>query len=57
MTATEYLTRMSMTEIIEYEKFLWECLKTLPNSPKIAETMNAIYREVEYRAQDTAFKS
>ena len=56
MTATMHLSKMSMDELIAYEAFLWECMEKLPNSPSIANTMNAIYREVEWRAQDTAFR-
>jgi len=47
---------MSWDELVAYEKFLWECLEKLPHSPTIAITLNAIYREVEWRAQDTEFE-
>lgn len=55
-TGISQLTKMSLSELEAYEAFLWECMEKLPNSPTIATTMNAIYREVEYRAQDTEFK-
>jgi hypothetical protein len=51
------ISKMTMPELETYEKFLWECMEKLPHSPVLADTMNAIYREVEWRAQDTEFGS
>ena len=50
------LTRMPLPELIAYEEFLWECMEKLPNSPNLVTTLNAIHREVEYRAQDPFFQ-
>ena len=47
------ITRMTMEELIAYESYLWTVLQKLPDSPKVITTMNSIYREVEWRAQDT----
>ena len=52
-TGMSTLARLTLAELEAYEAFLWECLEKLPHSPTIVTTMNAIYREVEYRAQDT----
>jgi len=48
------LTQMSMRELISYEEFLWGWMKDSP--PNVVAVLNAIYREVEWRAQDTAFR-
>ena len=55
-TSVYPIAKMSLDELQAYEEFLWECTKKLPNSPTIIDTLNAIYREVEYRAQDPWFK-
>lgn len=55
-TGIERLTKMTWDELIAYEAFLWECMEKLPSSPTLATTLNAIHREVEWRAQDTEFK-
>jgi len=54
---TDRLTKMDMDELIAYEAFLWECMEKLPNSPNVVTTLNAIHREVEWRAQDTEFNT
>lgn len=56
LNAEMYLTRMSFPELEAYEAFLWECMEKLPNSPHIVTTLNALHREVEYRAQDPYFE-
>lgn len=48
------LSKMTMRQLIEYERFLWGWMKGSP--PSIVVVLNAIYREVEWRAQDTAFR-
>ena len=50
----EYITKMSMKELIDYERCLWVWMdktKTSP-SPHIVQQLNVIHREVEWRAQD-----
>jgi hypothetical protein len=51
----EYITKMSMAELIDYERCLWTWMdKTKKNpSPHIVQQLNTIHREVEWRAQDT----
>jgi hypothetical protein len=56
LTSTTHLTKMSIRELVAYETFLWECMEKLPNSPNIVTTLNAIHREVEWRAQDPFFE-
>lgn len=53
LVSTTRLSKMSLRELVAYEKYLWSALHKLPNSPVIITTMNAIYQEVEWRAQDT----
>ena len=48
------LTKMTMRELIDYEKCLWRWMATSP--PNIVQVLNAIYREVEWRAQDTNWR-
>ena len=48
------LAQMSMRQLIEYEEFLWGWMNGSP--PNVVTVLNAIYREVEWRAQDTAFR-
>jgi hypothetical protein len=55
-TGIERLAKMTWNDLVAYEAFLWECMEKLPNSPTIVTTLNAIHREVEWRAQDTEFK-
>jgi len=51
-----YISKMSMEELIAYEEFLWKCHSNPKASLAITDQLNAIYREVEWRAQDTAFR-
>lgn len=48
------ITRMSMTELIEYEKLLWNWMEKVTRSKihcdNIIAQLNAIYREIEWRA-------
>jgi len=53
-TGMTMITQMTMRELIEYEKFLWGWMGKSP--PNVVTALNAIYREVEWRAQDTAFR-
>jgi hypothetical protein len=53
-TGMTMLTAMTLQELIEYEKFLWGWMNDSP--PNVVTVLNAIYREVEWRAQDTAFR-
>lgn len=53
-TGMTMLTKMTMQELIEYEQFLWAWMTGSP--PNVVSVLNAIYREVEWRAQDTAFR-
>ena len=47
------LTRMSMQELIDFEAVLWKWLDSCVS----ARTMlNAVHREVEWRAQDSEFE-
>lgn len=48
------VSRMTMKELIAYEKHLWEWMKDSP--PDIVAILNTIHREVEWRAQDTEFR-
>ena len=57
LTSITHITKMSMRELEAYEAFLWECMEKVPNSPNIVTTLNAIHREVEWRAQDSIFNS
>jgi len=45
------LTQMTTEELVEYEEFLWGWMKGSP--PNVVNALNAIYREIEYRATDT----
>jgi len=48
------LTKMTLRELIEYENYLWRWMKDSP--PNVVAVLNAIYREIEWRAQDSAFR-
>jgi hypothetical protein len=56
MNTTQQISKLPLDELVTYEAFLWECLEKLPFSPTITTSLNAIHREVEWRAQDTEFK-
>jgi hypothetical protein len=49
------ITRMSMSELIEYESLLWTWMEKVTRSKlhcdNIVAQLNAIHREVEWRAQ------
>jgi hypothetical protein len=53
LVKTNTLTKMSLAALVAYEKCLWMALEKQPDSPVLITTLNAIYREVEWRAQDT----
>lgn len=46
------LTEMTTRELIRYEEYLWAWMKGSP--PNVVAVLNAIHREIEWRAQDTA---
>jgi hypothetical protein len=52
----EDFASMSMTALIEYEQKLWRWADAVGSTQAIADVMNAIYREVEWRAQDKEWR-
>ena len=48
------LTKMSLRQLVEFEAYLWTWMKNSP--PSIVQILNAIHREVEWRAQDTDWR-
>ena len=52
----EDFASMTMTELIEYEQKLWRWADAAGSTQAIADVMNAIYREVEWRAQDKEWR-
>lgn len=52
----EQISRMSMPDLIALEVFLWRCMESKHAHPGVADTLNAIHREVEWRAQDPLFQ-
>ena len=48
------ISKMTMRQLIDYEAYLWGWMGNSP--PNVVTVLNAIHREVEWRAQDTAFK-
>lgn len=49
------VTRMSMPELIAYERLLWRWMDKTGGAPDIARQLNMIHREVEWRSQDKEF--
>ena len=49
----EYITKMSMKELIDYEACLWNWMDKAGSPVDVARQLNMIHREVEWRAQDT----
>jgi hypothetical protein len=53
-TLQEHITRMTMAELIRYEATLWQWMNRLDKSKMHSENivvqLNAIHREVEWRA-------
>ena len=54
LSVDDPLTKMSLRELIEYENYLWGWMANSP--PNIVAVLNAIHREVEWRAQDTEWR-
>ena len=52
----EQISKMSTQDLIAFEKFLWKCVDTRIPQPAVVDFLNAIHREVEWRAQDTQFE-
>jgi hypothetical protein len=54
--AQERITRMSVNELIVYEGALWTWLEKITksklHSDRIVDQLNAIHREIEWRAMD-----
>ena len=50
------ITKMSMRKLTEYEALLWTWMGNGNCPVNIARELNAIHREVEYRAQDTDWR-
>ena len=50
------ISRMTMAELIGYERVLWRWMDKTKGAANIARQLNTIHREVEWRAQDTDFK-
>ena len=48
-----FITRMTTRELIEYELTLWSWMDKTKGSANVARELNAVHREVEWRAQDT----
>ena len=48
------ISKMTMRQLVAYEAYLWKWMKYSP--PNVVIVLNAIYREVEWRAQDAEFK-
>lgn len=55
--AMEEFAKMSMRELIEYEQKLWRWADTAGSTQSIAAVLNAIYREVEWRAQERTWRN
>ena len=53
---TEQISRLTMRDLIVLEEFLWKCMDSKHAHPSVVDTLNAIHREVEWRAQDPLFK-
>lgn len=50
------LSKMSMADLIAFEAFLWKCMDTKVPNLGVVDYLNAIHREVEWRAQDSEFQ-
>ena len=50
------LTNMTMSELVDYERLLWHWADTAGSTKAIADILNSIYREVEWRAQEKAWR-
>ena len=54
--AMENFSEMTMHELIEYEQKLWRWADATGSTQAIADVLNAIYREVEWRAQEREWR-
>ena len=54
--AMEKFHDMTMRELIEYEQKLWRWADAAGSTKGIADVLNAIYREVEWRAQEREWR-
>lgn len=54
----EHVTKMTMSELIDYERCLWVWMEKTKLSPSddIVRHLNMIHREVEWRAQERAWR-
>lgn len=53
---TEQISKLSMRDLIALESFLWKCMDSKTAHHGVVDTLNAIHREVEWRAQDPEFQ-
>lgn len=49
------ITKLSMAELIKYDALLWRWMDKTGGAANIANQLNMVHREVEWRAQDTVF--
>ena len=52
----EQISKMTTQDLIAFEDFLWKCVDTRISQPAVVDFINAIHREIEWRAQDTEFE-
>lgn len=52
----DQVSKMPMDDLIAMEEFLWKCMDAKVPSPAVVDYLNAIHREVEWRAQDPEFR-
>ena len=50
------ISKLPMRDLITLEEFLWKCMDGKAAHHGVVDTLNAIHREVEWRAQDTEFQ-
>ena len=54
--AMEKFCDMTMRELVEYEETLWRWADAAGGTHGITDVLNAIYREVEWRAQEREWR-
>lgn len=54
LASEKQLSQMTTPDLIEYEAYLWRWMRYSP--PNVVTVLNAIYREMEWRAQDSEFR-
>ena len=52
----DQVSKMTMPDLIAMEGYLWKCMDTKIPQPAVVDFLNAIHREVEWRAQDPEFQ-